>query len=168
MATAFDTFPTYARQAIEGQIRDESMCDIRTSVSEVTIPFGRALFAGSGTGSMSAVLAKTGAGLFLGISQRLVISSALTLDPAAAGNFNGFGGYIAGREISRVATGAIWVKTLGGATRGQQAYAVPATGELTNSAAGNILLPECFFDSPAAAGELSILRVFGEKIIAAA
>lgn len=166
MATAFDTFPTYARQAIEGQIRDESMCDIRTSVSEVAIPFGRALFAG--TGAMGAVLAKTGAGLFVGISQRLVISSALTLDPAEAGNFNGFGGYIAGREISRVSTGAIWVKTLGGATKGQQAYAVPATGELTNSAAGNILLPECFFDSPAAAGELAILRVFGEKIIAAA
>lgn len=166
MATAFDTFPTYARVALEGQIRDESMCDIRTSVSEVAIPFGRALFAG--TKEFGAVLAKTGGGLFVGISQRLFVSSALTQDPAAAGNFNGYGGYILGREVSRVATGAIWVKTLGGATKGQQAYAVPVTGEITNSAAGNILLPECFFDSPAAAGELTVLRVFGEKIIAAA
>jgi len=165
MATAFDTFPTYGRQAIEGQVRDESMCDIRTSISEVNIPFGRALFAG--TGPMGAVLAKTGAGLFVGISMRLVISGSLTVDPSAAGNFNGAGGYITGRTVSRVAHGPIWVKTLGGATKGQQAYAVPTTGEITNVVTGNILLPQCFFDSPAAAGELAILRVFGEKQIAA-
>jgi hypothetical protein len=165
MATAFDTFPTYGRQAIEGQVRDESMCDIRTSISEVNIPFGRALFAGADP--MGAVLAKTGAGLFVGISMRLVISASLTLNPASSGNFNGAGGYITGRTVSRVAHGAIWVKTLGGATKGQQAYAVPATGEITNVVTGNILLPQCFFDSPAAAGELAILRVFGEKQIAA-
>lgn len=165
MATAFDTFPTYGRQALEGQVRDESMADLRTSVSEVAIPFGRALMAG--TGPMGAVLAKTGGGLFLGISMRLVISSALTLDPNATGNFNGQGGYYLGREVSRVAYGPIWVKTLGGATKGQQAYAVPTTGELTNVATGNILLPDCFFDTPAAAGELAILRVMGERQISA-
>lgn len=165
MATAFDTFPTYQRVALEGQVRDESMADLRTSVSEVNIPFGRALFAG--TSAMGAVLAKTGGGLFLGISMRLTIASALTVDPLVAGNFNGAGGYITGRTVSRVAHGFIWVRTVDGATRGQQAYAVPATGEITNSATGNILLPDCYFDSAAAAGELAILSVKGERQIAA-
>lgn len=165
MATAFDTFPTYQRVALEGQVRDESMADLRTSVSEVNIPFGRALFAG--TSAMGAVLAKTGGGLFLGISMRLTIASALTVDPLATGNFNGAGGYITGRTVSRVAHGFIWVRTVDGATRGQQAYAVPATGEITNSATGNILLPDCYFDSAAAAGELAILSVKGERQIAA-
>lgn len=165
MATAFDTFPTYQRVALEGQVRDESMCDLRTSVSEVNIPFGRALFAG--TSAMGAVLAKTGGGLFLGISMRLTIASAVTVDPLAAGNANGAGLYITGRTVSRVAHGFIWVRTVDGATRGQQAYAVPATGEITNAAAGNILLPDCYFDSAAAAGELAILSVKGERAIAA-
>lgn len=165
MATAFDTFPTQQRVALVGQVRDLSMADMRTSVSEVNIPFGRAMFAG--TTAKGAVLAKTGGGLFLGISERLTIASALTVDPLVAGNFNGEGGYITGRTVSRCAHGFIWVRTVDGATRGQQAYAVPATGEITNAAAGNILLPDCFFDSNAAAGEVVELSVKGERIIAA-
>jgi hypothetical protein len=168
MATAFDTFPTYQRVALEGQIRDESMADIRTSVADVSIPFGRAMYAGNtGTSQMGAVLPAAGGGLFLGISMRLSIATALTIDPLATGNFAGAGGYVAGRTVSRVAYGFIWVRTIGGATRGQQVYAVPATGELTNVVTGNILLPGCYFDSPAAAGELAIMCVKGERAIAA-
>lgn len=168
MATAFDTFPTYQRLALEGQIRDESMADIRTSVADVAIPFGRALYAGSTTTSqMGAVLPAAGGGFFLGISVRLTIASSLSVDPTAAGNFNGAGGYVAGRTVSRLSTGFIWVQTVDGATRGQQVYAVPATGQLTNSATGNILLPGCYFDSAAAAGGMAIVNVQGERPITA-
>lgn len=160
MATAIDTFGQYAGKAFEGQIEDLSMADITTSVGAVAIPFARAVF--SGVGEKQSVLPGSTAGFFLGISIRKTVgvsSSYVTGSSSNVNNGNVVGAYRIGEEISQVSHGRIWVRTVDGATKDQQAYAKPTTGELTNVATGNHLLQGCFFRSNAAAGELVRLQV---------
>lgn len=161
MATAFDTFGQYAGRAFEGQINDLSMADVTTVVADLAIPFARAVVTGSAAKRGKLPLAA--AILFLGISVRKTVgvsSSYITGDTANPANGNAVGGYRLGEEVTLVSHGRIWVKTLGGATVGQQVYALPTTGELTNAAtAGNHLLPDCTFLTAAAAGELALMQV---------
>lgn len=159
MGIAIDTFGQYAGKAYEGQVNDLSMADISTSVATVEIPFGRAVV--SDTADRSGKLPAAGAGFFLGISIRKTVGvGGSYISGQTSDNGNIVGGYRVGEEISQVETGRIWVKTLGGATKGAQVYAVPLTGELTNAAtAGNHLLPGCVFKSTASAGELALVQV---------
>lgn len=73
---------------------------------------------------------------------------------------NSVGGYRAGEEVSLLSHGRIWVKTLAGAVKGAQVYALPTTGEITNAAtAGNHVLAGCTFLTAAAAGELVLVQI---------
>ena len=159
MGIAVDTFGQYAGKAYEGQVNDLSMADISTSVASVVIPYARAVM--SAAADKQSALPAAGAGFFLGISVRKpvgVSGSYLTGQSSDSGNT--VGAYRIGEEVSQVETGRIWVKTLGGATKGAQVYAVPLTGELTNAAtAGNHLLPGTVFKTTAAAGELALVQV---------
>lgn len=160
MATAIDTFGQYAGKAFEGQIEDLSMADITTSVGSVAIPFARAVF--SGAGEKQGVLPGAAAGFFLGVSVRKTVgvsSSYVTGSASNPANGNAVGSYRIGEEVSQVSHGRIWVRTVDGAVKDQQAYAKPLTGEFTNVASGNHLLPGCFFRSTAAAGEIVRLQV---------
>nr|WP_312158300.1 hypothetical protein [Pseudomonas juntendi] len=161
MATAIDTFGQYAGRAFEGQINDRSMADVTSGVADVAIPFARAVVQGSS--EKRDALPGAGAAFFKGISVRKTVgvsSSYVTGSNANPTNGNAVGGYRIGEEVTRVSRGRIWVKTLGGATVGQQVYALPTTGELTNAAtAGNHLLPGCTFLTAAAAGELALMQV---------
>jgi hypothetical protein len=161
MATAIDTFGQYAGKAYEGQINDLSMADVTTGVADVVIPFARALV--SGSAAKRDALPGAGVGFFLGISVAKTVGvSTSYVTGQGQGSTNLPGSYRVGEETSRVSHGRIWVKTLGGATKDQQVYAVPLTGELTNaSTAGNHLLPGCFFLTSAAAGELALIQVKG-------
>ena len=159
MGIAIDTFGQYAGKAYEGQINDLSMADVTTAVGTVAIPFGRVVV--SDTADRSGKLPVAGAGFFLGISVRKPVGvSGSYLTGQVSDSGNAVGGYRAGEEVSLLAHGRIWVKTLAGAVKGAQVYAVPLTGELTNAAtAGNHLLPGCVFKSTAAAGELALVQV---------
>ena len=159
MGIAIDTFTQYAGKAYEGQINDLSMADVTTAVATVAIPFGRVVV--SDTADRSGKLPAAGAGFFLGISVRKPVGvSGSYLTGQVSDSGNAVGGYRINEEVSLLATGRIWVKTLAGATKGAQVYAVPLTGELTNAAtAGNHLLPGCVFKSTAAAGELALVQV---------
>ncbi|SEP57607.1 hypothetical protein SAMN03159444_00100 [Pseudomonas sp. NFACC02] len=159
MATAIDTFGQYAGKAYEGQINDLSMADVTTGVADVVIPFGRAVV--SGSAAKRDALPGAGAGFFLGISVTKTVGvSSSYVTGQGQGSVNLPGSYRVGEETSRVSHGRVWVKTLGGATVGQQVYALPTTGELTNAAtAGNHLLPGCTFLTAAAAGELALMQV---------
>lgn len=159
MGVAIDTFGQYAGKAYEGQINDLSMADVTSAVASVAIPFGRAVV--SDAADRSGKLPAAGAGFFLGISVRKpvgVSSSYLTGQVSDSGN--AVGGYRAGEEVSLVAHGRIWVKTLAGAVKGAKVYALPNTGEITNAAtAGNHELVGCTFLTAAAAGELVLVQV---------
>jgi hypothetical protein len=159
MATAIDTFGQYAGKAFEGQINDLSMADVTSGVADVAIPFARAVVQGSG--DKRDALPGAGAAFFKGISVRKTVGvSSSYITGQGQGSANVTGGYRIGEEVSRVSHGRVWVKTLAGATIGQQVYALPTTGELTNAAtAGNHLLPGCTFLTAAAAGELALMQV---------
>lgn len=159
MATAIDSFGQYAGKAFEGQINDLSMADVTTGVADVVIPFARAVV--SGSAAKRDTLPGAAAGFFLGISVRKTVGvSSSYITGQGQGSANVSGSYRIGEETSRVSHGRIWVKTLGGATVGAQVYALPTTGELTNTAtAGNHLLQGCTFLTAAAAGELALIQV---------
>lgn len=161
MATAIDTFGQYAGRAFEGQINDLSMADITTLVADVAIPFARAVIVGSAAkrGQLPLAAAST----FMGISVRKTVGVSSSYVTGSANNVNNgnvVGTYRIGEEVSLVSHGRIWVRTVDGATVGQQVYAKPNTGELTNLAtAGNHLLQGCTFLTAAAAGELALMQV---------
>ncbi|HJH17632.1 MAG TPA: hypothetical protein K8W20_02810 [Pseudomonas lactis] len=159
MGIAIDTFGQYAGKAYEGQINDLSMADVTTAVASVAIPFARAVV--SATVDKQGALPAAGAGFFLGISVRKPVGvSGNYMTGQVSDSGNTVGGYRLNEEVSLLSTGRIWVKTLAGATKGAQVYAVPLTGELTNaSTAGNHLLPGCVFKTTAAAGELALVQV---------
>ena len=159
MGIAVDTFGQYAGKAYEGQINDLSMADVTTAVASVVIPFARAVM--SAVVDKQGALPAAGAGFFLGISVRKPVGvSGSYLTGQLSDSGNAVGGYRINEEVSLLATGRIWVKTLAGATKSAQVYAVPLTDELTNTAtAGNHLLPGCVFKSAAAAGELALVQV---------
>ena len=159
MGVAIDTFGQYAGKAFEGQINDLSMADVTTAIVTAAVPFGRAVVADAAAGSGK--LPAAGAGFLLGISVRKtagVGGSYVTGQTSDNGNI--VGGYRNGEEASLLSHGRIWVKTLGGAVKGAQVYAVPTTGEITNAAtAGNQVLTGCTFLTTAAAGELVEVQV---------
>lgn len=159
MGVAFDTFNQYAGKAYEGQVHDLSMADLTSGVALTDIPFARALFAGAAKDSVQ--LAGTNAGLFMGFSIRQVVgvsSSYLTGSNSVNGNV--IGSYRENEEVTILSTGRLFVKTIGGATKGGQVYAIPNTGEVTNAAtAGNQLLPGCLFLDNAIAGEIVEIQV---------
>ncbi|PYY71231.1 hypothetical protein CRX42_07390 [Pseudomonas jessenii] len=159
MGIAFDTFTQYAGKAYEGQVNDLSMADITTAVVTAAVPFGRAVV--SDTADRSGKLPAAGAGFFLGISARKPVGvGGSYLTGQSSDNGNIVGGFRAGEEASLVAHGRIWVKTLAGAVKGTQVYAVPLTGEITNAAtAGNHVLAGCTFLTAAAAGELVLVQI---------
>jgi hypothetical protein len=159
MGIAVDTFGQYAGKAYEGQVNDLSMADITTAVVTLAVPFGRAVV--SDTADRSGKLPAAGAGFFLGVSARNVVGVSGTYQTGqSSDNGNVVGGYRSGQEASLVAHGRIWVKTLGGATKGAQVYALPTTGEFTNAAtAGNHVLAGCTFLTAAAAGELVLVQI---------
>ena len=158
MATAFDTFQQYADIAFEGQINDLSMADVETYVSEGVTPFGRAIFQGEAV--KSGVLATAEAGMFIGISVMKPVSVASSFP----GNGNDAGANRDGFESSNLSFGRIWVRSADGANRGQQAYAVPETGEITNEEGGNHLLPNARFMTDATAGGLVLVQVQGKGL----
>ena len=159
MGIAIDTFGQYAGKAYEGQINDLSMADITTAVATVAIPFGRAVV--SDTADRSGKLPAAGAGFFLGVSARNSVGvSGSYITGQSSDNGNVVGGYGIGEEASLLAHGRIWVKTLAGAVKGTQVYAVPLTGEITNAAtAGNHVLAGCTFLTAAAAGEMVLVQI---------
>ncbi|MGO3542332.1 MAG: structural cement protein Gp24 [Pseudomonas helleri] len=159
MGIAIDTFGQYAGKAYEGQINDLSMADVTTVVGAVAIPFARAVV--SAVADKQGQLPAAAAGFFLGISVRKTVGvSSSYVTGQANDSGNQVGAYRANEEVSVLSTGRIWVKTLDGATKGAQVYAVPLTGELTNKAtAGYHLLPGCVFKTTAAAGELALVQV---------
>ena len=159
MGIAIDTFGQYAGKAYEGQINDLSMADVTTAVASVAIPFGRVVV--SDTADRSGKLPAAGAGFFLGISVRKPVGvSGSYLTGQVSDSGNAVGGYRAGEEVSLLAHGRIWVKTLAGAVKGAQVYALPTTGEITNAAtAGNHVLAGCTFLTAAAAGELVLVQI---------
>lgn len=164
MAIAFDTFNQYASVAFEGQVHDQSMADLETFVAEgaADIPFGRALVVGA---AMSAgKLPAAAAAYFIGVN---------VLRPVAVGGQypgttlqnNPVGVSRIGMEATNITYGRIWVKTIGGSTRGQQAYAVPNTGEITNAATtGYHLLPGARFLTDTAAGGIALLQLHGKAL----
>lgn len=158
MGIAIDTFTQYAGKAYEGQINDLSMADVTTAVASVAIPFGRVVV--SDTADRSGKLPAASAGFFLGISVRKPVGvSGSYLTGQVSDSGNAVGGYRAGEEVSLLAHGRIWVKTLAGAVKGAQVYALP-TGEITNAAtAGNHVLAGCTFLTAAAAGELVLVQI---------
>lgn len=165
MGTAFDTFNQYASAAFEGQVNDCSMDDLTTYVVEsAPVPFGRALIQGST--DKGAKLPAAAAAYIVGVSVRQIISIGggyLTGDNNANGN--PVGARAVGQESTALAYGRIWVKTLAGATPGQQVYVVPNTGEFTNAAtAGNLLWPGAAFKTTAAAGGMALIQVRGQAL----
>lgn len=162
MGIAIDTFGQYAGKAYEGQINDLSMADVTSTVASVAIPFARAVV--SATTDKQGALPAAGAGFFLGISVRKPVGvSGSYMTGQVSDSGNAVGGYRLNEEVSLLSTGRIWVKTLAGATKGAQVYAVPLTGELTNADTdGNHLLPGCVFMTTAAAGELALVQVKSE------
>lgn len=159
MGVVQDTFSQYAGKAFEGQVNDLSMADMTTAVVTVAVPFGRAVV--SDAADRSGKLPAAGAGFFLGISARNASGvSGSYLTGQSSDNGNVVGGYRAGQEASLVAHGRIWVKTLAGAVKGAQVYAVPLTGEITNAAtAGNHVLAGCTFLTAAAADEMVLVQI---------
>jgi hypothetical protein len=162
MATAFDTFNQYAGVAYEGMLNDLSMADIETFVpaGTVDIPFGRGLV--KGTAAKSGQLPTAAAGYFIGINvfRTVAVSGQY---PGTLAQGNPVGAARIGLESSNISFGRVWVKTIGGATAGQQAYMVPLTGEITNATtAGNHLIPGARFVTDAAANGLAILQLQGK------
>ncbi|CAI8993759.1 hypothetical protein [Pseudomonas sp. IT-P218] len=165
MATAFDTFNQYASTAFEGQINDCSMHDLTTYVVEsAAVPFGRALI--QGATDKGAKLPAAAAAFIVGLSVRHAIGIGggyLTGDGNANGN--PVGSRAVGQESTAMAYGRAWVKTLAGATPGQQVYVVPNTGELTNAAtSGNLLWPGATFKTTASANGMALIQVRGQAL----
>lgn len=159
MGIAIDTFGQYAGKAYEGQINDLSMADVTNAVASVAIPFARAVV--SVAADKQCALPGAGAGFFLGISVRKPVGvSGSYMTGQVSDSGNAVGGYRLNEEVSLVSHGRIWVKTLAGAVKGAQVYALPTTGEITNAAtAGNHVLAGCTFLTAAAAGELVLVQI---------
>lgn len=161
MAVAFDTFNQYASIAYEGQVNDLSMADLETFVAEgaAAIPYGRALI--PGTAPKSGKLPAAAAALFIGIN----VMRPVAVAGAYPGTGNPVGASAIGMEATNITYGRVWVKTLGGATRGQPVYALPTTGEITNAAtAGNHLLPGARFMTDAAANGMALVQLQGKGL----
>lgn len=164
MATAFDTFNQYASIAFEGQVNDLSMADLTTFVVETAIvPFGRAVI--PGVADRSGRLPAAAAAMILGVSVMQPVSVSPSYLTGGSGTGNPVGARPIGQESTALSYGRIWVKTIGGATKGQQVYIVPNTGEITNAAtSGNLIYTGATFLTAAAANGLAIIQVRGQAL----
>lgn len=164
MAIAFDTFNQYASVAFEGQIHDQSMCDLETFVAEgaADIPFGRGLVVG--TAQTAGKLPTAAAAYFIGVNVLRPVAVGGQF-PGTTSQGNPVGVSRIGMEATNISYGRVWVKTLGGSTRGQQVYMVPLTGEFTNAATtGYHLIPGCRFLTDTAANGIAEIQLHGKAL----
>lgn len=153
MATAFDTFNQYATQAYEGQLADRSLADIVSRVADSSdIDAGLAVV---DTGERTAALV-TASLVPTGIQIRMFADE--NKDAANPQSYTP-----EGHEMSVARVGRVWVRTVDGASVGDDVYVVPGDSTLTNTdnAGANTQFPNATFKTSAAAGELALVQLNG-------
>src|SRR5688500_14761159 len=137
------TYNASIPDALEGMVANSEpeVVISRQVEAAAGIGFGKVALQGTGDQQILGV----GAGRFRGIT---------VLDPTKEGDT-----YARYDTAAVLVKGVIWVTVGAIVAVGDAAYYVAATGVITNSASGNVAIPNAFFDSSAASGALAKLRI---------
>lgn len=146
MAVVQSTYGDRQPKYVLGMIVDQELHNSTSRILADATPigFGRAVFA---TGGAKGVTATPTAGQFEGVTIRDVIVESANADTFEQGD-----------TMSLCEKGVIAVQTTGAVNRKEQAYVTPA-GAWSNSASGNTIIPNAFFDETIGAAGLVALRV---------
>lgn len=149
MAVTQDTFNQYAGLGFHGQQNTAYPAWISSKHAEGgAIGFGVAV--SFGTSDHQAKLGGATAGVLIGVTVRT---------QAVENNAAGESLYREDQTMSIMEKGRMFVVVSDGASRGDQVYVVPATGELVSTAADNVALTGARFLRSCAAGEVSEIEI---------
>jgi hypothetical protein len=145
MATYQTTYPNAIPDGYAGMIANGETSNriSRTQEDATAIPFGKAVFRGTGDHGCT----QTQTGQFLGISIANAAVPAVSATGVQADSYPQYS------TIGILTQGAIWVTVGEDVTDGAQAYVTPA-GALVDTASTNIILTGWFFQDTVANGGL--------------
>lgn len=132
-----------------GQIFDLSTKTIDSFSAEGTIGFGLGLTRGTDPAGQCSVIDDAG-DAFLGVS----VFEHTHENPLGDGD----AGYADTQTVSTMTTGRVWVEVSAAVAVGDEAHVVVVDGRFTNSAGGNVAVPNGTFLTAAEADGLAVLQ----------
>lgn len=164
MAIVQDSFDIYPARAYEGQIATQHRPDILSGVAVDTISFGRAVTYGIGTNGgqdVAPFAATSTAAQVIGVSARIGNALSSTIPSVGAVAGGNTPAYYRGNEVAVLRSGAIYVRCVDGAKRGDKVSVITDAGANLGcfSTGKGVILDLAFWRDDTPAGAIGVIEL---------